>query len=300
MDGVIYINVDIGCTGPNFWAKAMPSLREFLPSITQEVTDPNSGKSFYSAWKQQISKTNTAPGKREKHDSKNEHTEISLTQTRVGSGSDHTAFLNFICMPVIDMGFSGPYGVYHSQFDNFFWMSHFGDPQFHYHATMAKIWGIAALRLANADILPFDYTVYAQEITKYVKEIESLSPKSLDSHVKSLLDKLDLFHRSSRSLNNKIELILSSGNPLSHPESLELINTALMKVERCFGYQEGIPQRPWFKHLIYAPRFTYAPEVLPGVTEALEDKDWERAQKQLQLLENAVMKANRILSKAIE
>ena len=90
--------------------------------------------------------------------------EVKLANTQVGSGSDHTAFINFVCMPIIGMGFNGPYGVYHSQYDNFYWMEHFGDPQFRYHPTMSIIWGMAALRMANADILPFDYAAYAEEI----------------------------------------------------------------------------------------------------------------------------------------
>ena len=196
------------------------------------------------------------------------------------------------------MGFTGPCGVYHSQYDNFYWMSSFGDPQFRYHATMSKIWGIAALRLANADILPFDYAFYAEEISGYVNELEMKARKSLTREISSLLDKVDSFRSNSRQFNAKIEALLNSEGTI-HPQKIELINTSLMSLERCFANPEGLPKRPWFKHLIYAPKLTYAPEVLPGITEALEDKDWARAKEQIHLLGNAIDKANETLLTAL-
>jgi N-acetylated-alpha-linked acidic dipeptidase len=173
-------------------------------------------------------------------------------------------------------------------------MSHFGDPQFSYHATMTKIWGMAVLRLANADIFPFDYAAYADEISSYVKEIKEISEKSSVLKMGSLLNKIDGFKNSAQQLSLVIEKLLISEIPVS-AQSVSLINTSLMKIERCFGNPEGIPNRPWFKHLIYAPKFTYAPEVLPGITEAVEDEDWERAQEQIHRLENAISKADEVL-----
>lgn len=294
-DGVIYINVDSACSGPNFGATSMPSLKEFLPSVTQEVIDLNSGKRVYDVWKKRAEKRRvTLIRKKVEKDSQRKDIELSLTNTRVGSGSDHTAFINFICMPIINMGFSGPYGVYHSQYDNFYWMSHFGDPQFRYHATMSAIWGIATLRLANADIFPFDYVAYAVEISKYIKEIKEKIEKPSVLEINSLLNKVESFKINAQQLNLKIEKILTSEVPISS-QTIDLINISLMKVERCFGNTEGIPKRPWFKHLIYAPKFTYAPEVLPGITEAVEDKDSVRAQEQIHLLGSAISKANEVL-----
>jgi N-acetylated-alpha-linked acidic dipeptidase len=298
-DGVAYINVDIGCCGPNFWAKGVACLKELLPSIAKEVMDPNSGKSLYDAWKKYVEKNKLASS--EKNEIKRSlcnDDKLSLMDTRVGSGSDHTAFLNFVCMPVIDMGFTGPCGVYHSQYDNFHWMSRFGDPQFRYHATMSVIWGIAALRLANASILPFDYAPYAEEISGYINEIEKMKGKTLTPEINSLFDKLSSFEDYSCQLNAKIEEFLDSAGPID-PDSLELINTSLMRLERCFANPEGLPKRPWFKHLIYAPKLTYAPEVLPGITEALEDEDWARAKEQIHLLGNAIDKANETLLTAL-
>ena len=91
---------------------------------------------------------------------------------RLGSGSDYTVFLNFLGIPVIDMSFDGPYGVYHSIYDDHQWVSRIGDPGFRYHAAMTKLWGLMALRLANADVLPFDYPAYASRLKEFAGEIE--------------------------------------------------------------------------------------------------------------------------------
>jgi N-acetylated-alpha-linked acidic dipeptidase len=271
-DGVVYINVDSAVSGPTFGAEAVPSLGDFMQQIAQEVLDPNTGKTIYKTMKK--------------------------LETRVGSGSDHTAFLNFVCMPVLGMGFEGPYGVYHSQYDDFYWMSHFGDPQFRYHATLATLWGIAALRLANAQIYPFDYEAYAGEIGTYVKEIVRQGESSISPDLNLLASRIESFKKTARELNRHIEQLLSQGSPVPS-ETFQAISAALMQTERDLGSPGGIPKRPWFKHLIYACKFTYDPEVLPGVTEAVEEKDWARAREQITLLAQAVSRADRTLEEVL-
>jgi N-acetylated-alpha-linked acidic dipeptidase len=296
-DGVTYINVDSACRGPRFSATAMPFLRDFMNSITKEVIDPNTGMSIYDArMREAEDRQRTTPAWAEALE---EERPEAIISTRVGSGSDHTAFINFICMPVIGLGFGGPYGVYHSQYDNFYWMSHFGDPQFRYHSTMSVIWGMTALRLANADLLPFDYSAYGQAILSYLEEKEKGVSDTLLSDLKSLRENIDNFKINAQRLNQRINQLLSSGEQIS-PQTADLINTSLMKLERCFGHDGGIPNRSWFKHLVYAPKFTYASEVIPGITEAVEDEDWERAKEQIRLMGNALNKANETLLVPLE
>jgi len=283
--GVAYINVDSAASGPHFEAVAMPSLGDFMLQITREVPDPATGRTIYEAMKQH-------------RQGRNQKEEAGLIETRVGSGSDHTAFLNFVCMPVIGMAFDGPYGVYHSQYDDFYWMSHFGDPQFRYHATMATLWGVTTLRLANAQIYPFDYEAYAGEIGAYVKEIAGRGDKSIAPDLDFLTGRIKHFQEDARKLNRHIERLLSQGSPVS-TEILQAINAALMQAERDFGSPGGIPKRPWFKHLIYACKFTYDPEVLPGLTEAVEEKAWPRAKEQIALLAKAVDRADRTLEEVL-
>jgi N-acetylated-alpha-linked acidic dipeptidase len=195
------------------------------------------------------------------------------------------------------MGFEGPYGVYHSQYDDFYWMSHFGDPGFHYHATLSTIWGMMALRLANARIYPFDHEAYAREIGSYVEEIAGSAEASIAPDLGLLSGRIEGLLKTARRLNEDIERLLSQGSPIPQA-TLQAVNAALMQVERDFGSPGGIPGRPWFKHLIYACKYTYAPEVLPGITEAVENKDWARAKEQIALLAQAVERADRNLEEA--
>ena len=95
-----------------------------------------------------------------------------LVDTKIGSGSDHTVFLNFLGMPTILLQFDGPYGVYHSVYDNFYWMNNFGDPGYRYHTMMSVVWGVLALRIANAEILPLDFAFYSRNIREFVTELQ--------------------------------------------------------------------------------------------------------------------------------
>jgi len=127
---VAYINVDEATSGPNFHGQAVASLAPMLVETAHTLQDP-SGKTLYEAWKESST--------RERKESKQleEVTDLNLADTRIGSGSDHTVFLNFVGMPVLGLGFEGPYGVYHSAYDDFFWMNHFGDPGYRYHTLMS-------------------------------------------------------------------------------------------------------------------------------------------------------------------
>ena len=270
-DGVAYLNVDSAASGPRFTATVMPSLAGALRQVVAEVPDPATGKPIAEV--------------------------MEPLQTRVGSGSDHTAFLNFIGMPVADLAFEGPYGVYHSQFDNFFWMSRFGDPGFRYHGAIAAIWGLMALRLANAPIVPFDYEAYAKETGSYVAELSGSYDASLAPAVDALKGRIEELRRSARELNSLIDGILDT-KAEGPAASLRALNAALMKVERDLGTPGGIPGRPWYKHLVYACKYTYAAEVLPGVTEALEAGDRARTKEQVALLAQALARAARTLEEA--
>ncbi len=95
-----------------------------------------------------------------------------VIDNRLGSGSDYTVFLNFLGVPVADVAFEGPYGVYHSLYDNHAWVATIGDPGFRYHITLVQFWGLVALRLAGADIVPLDYEPYARRIDEFAADVE--------------------------------------------------------------------------------------------------------------------------------
>ncbi len=276
---VAYINVDEATSGPNFHGQAVASLSPMLVETTRTLQDP-SGKTLYAAWKQSSA--------RERHDAKQpeEVTDLNLADTRIGSGSDHTVFLNFVGMPVLGLEFDGPYGVYHSAYDDFFWMNHFGDPGYRYHTLMSQLWGVLALRLANADLLPFDFASYASNVRQFVNELTK-GKEMTELDIKPVLDAIDDFEAAGKRLDESASSALASGAIDSTLAGT--INHGAMQVERNWLNPDGIPGRPWFKHILYGARFTYAHLELPGLTEAVEKQDWPTAKQQAEILRQALI-----------
>jgi N-acetylated-alpha-linked acidic dipeptidase len=198
----------------------------------------------------------------------------------LGSGSDYTVFFNHIGVPSLDMLFDGPYGVYHSTYDSHDWMKRFGDPGFRYHATMAKLWGVMALRLANADVLPFDYAAYGRDILEYIDDAAALAKEKAVA--------LDL--AAARSAAEQLSRI-PDPVAVADRRKAELRNRTLLQAERDLLSPGGIPDRPWFRHLVYAPLPSYEAETLPGIREAILAGDAARAQAQAAALAAALAQA---------
>lgn len=250
---IAYLNVDIAATGKRFYVSATPSLRELIREVTQKIIDPETLKPVYESWKMRQGKEVPQVG-------------------NLGSGSDHSPFIGHAGIPAVSMGFSGPYGVYHAMQDNFYWMEHFGDPTFQYQAAMAKIWGTLALHLANADVLPFDYETYATDLMTPLKLLQNSGSKNKIAKDVGKLDRLlTEWQQAAGSLNQEISSYLDSGDLSAVRE----INQRLYQLERNLTTESGLPMRPWFKHLIYAPGLNtgYAAVVFPGVRDALEHGD---------------------------
>ena len=303
---VAYINVDEATSGPIFHGQAVASLAPMLVEATRTLRDP-SGKTLYEAWKES--------SMRERRDAKQAEgidpnvTDSNLADTRIGSGSDHTVFLNFVGVPVLGLQFDGPYGVYHSAYDDFFWMNHFGDPGYRYHTLMSQLWGVLALRLANANLLPFDFASYASNIRQFVNELskeknmwgqpssavqpgEARPTPPLD--LKPVLDAIDEFEAAGKRLDESASRALAAG--ALDPKLAATINHGTMQVERNWLNPDGIPGRPWFKHILYGARFTYAHLELPGLTEAVEKKDWPTAKQQAEILRKALVKNTKLVN----
>src|ERR1700730_9880362 len=169
---VAYINTDVGVIGPNFNAAATPSLKELIRDATREVKDPQdaSSRSVYDGWRERASHPKDNASGTARPEPKSETSgEVSLSA--LGAGSDFCPFLDHAGIPSVDLGFGGDYGVYHALYDDFYWMKHFGDPTFAYHAALARILGTIALRLDEADVLPYDFPAYASEISRAATEL---------------------------------------------------------------------------------------------------------------------------------
>jgi N-acetylated-alpha-linked acidic dipeptidase len=282
---VAYINVDSSTSGPNFEGSAVGSLAPLLREVSRSMQDP-SGVSLYEAWKK------SAQRAREERKQAGPVTDANLVDTRIGSGSDHTVFLNFVGLPVIGLDFDGPYGVYHSMYDDFYWMNHFGDPGYRYHTLMSQLWGVVALRLANADLLPFDFGEYGDTLTQFVDELaKGKDTSQLD--LQPLRAAIADFAAAGRELDAAGRKTLASGK--LDAAATEKVNLGTMEVERNWLNPRGIPGRPWFKHMLYGARYTYAHLELPGLTEAVEKGDWANAREQATVLEQALAKNTRLL-----
>lgn len=280
---IAYLNVDGSTSGAEFEAGAVASLNPLVVETVRDVIDPNGRGSVLDAWIERRAQAGAESvikggGTGSRGDDLDE---LDLVDNQLGSGSDYTVFLNHLGVPIVGMSFDGPYGVYHSQYDNYTWMTKFGDPGFRYMTTMGEIWGRMALRLANADILPFDYAGYAARVGTF---LDTLAAQP------GVTERLDLGpvraahrHWTEHAAKLQQRMMAALRSP-PQARSRVRLNEAMLAVERSMLLEEGIPGRPWFKHVLYAPRYTYAAMELPGVQEAVDAGDWPRAREQLSRL----------------
>lgn len=294
---VVYLNMDAAVSGPNFGASSVPSLWKLIRSTAQDIRDPKTGKTVYEAWRDRAWE-NTSEDNR--HDSNgNEKPKPMPRIGALGSGSDYTPFLQHLGVPSLDMGFGGDYGVYHSAYDSFYWMAHFGDPSFQYHVAAAQIWGTVALRMANASALPFDYTDYANQLRDFVNETTRLASRRKMGNVfdaKPMLKAIEQFSDEAEKIQ-KLRMD-NERNSLSD-EKLKRINEALVQAERAFIDERGLRGRSWFKHQIYAPGFYtgYAALPLPDLRQAIEDGRGADAAEAAARVTDAIERATEVLRK---
>ncbi len=285
---VAYLNLDAAVSGVHFGASSVPSLWKFMRAATRDVKDPKTGKTVYQQW-QDRARENRPEG------------EENSGEARIGplgSGSDYTPFLQHLGIASTDMGFGGDYGVYHSAYDSFHWMDQFGDPGFHYHVAAAQLWGTLAMRLADADGLPFDYTDYATQLREFFTESMTMAKRrnlagAFDE--KSMTAAIDDFAKEAESVEKSRQDAIRS----SDRAKLARINDALVQAERQFIDPRGLRGRAWYKHQIYAPGFYtgYAAQPLTDFRQALEDRNSAQAKESLERIVEAIKRATNTLKK---
>jgi N-acetylated-alpha-linked acidic dipeptidase len=255
---VAYLNQDDVAQGPNFSAGGSPSLRSLLRDVAKEIPDPSHEGSVYDVWRKRARLTaDTA--------------EPSMGDP--GGGSDFAGFYNHLGIPIVDWGFGGPQGVYHSAYDSYHWMSKFGDPKFEYHATNARIAVATLLRIANSEILPYDYVEYTRTMQGFVSQVaQALAGKG------SRLSAAGLSGAVTRMESAATELASARDSALRSTltdAKVQQINAALLGVERQLTRPEGLVTRPWFRNLIYAADENngYSTMVFPSVNEAIRVGD---------------------------
>ncbi len=308
--GVAYINSDSNGRG-YLDIEGSHTLENFSNDISREIPDP---ETKLSAWKRQqlreIANAKTA----EQREEIRKRTDLRIPA--LGSGSDYSAFLQHDGVASLNIGFGGEDGggIYHSIYDDFYWFTHFSDTDFVYGRALAQTGGTAVMRLADADLLPFEFRDLADTVQTYLKELKTLSQKTQDDirernreieegvfkatndpkrplvapaveavpphlNFAPMENAVEALTRSAGEYHKALEQASANGGAALASASLVQVNKMLIKSERKFTTAEGLPNRPWFKHQLYAPGFYtgYAAKTVPAVREAIEQKQWKRA-----------------------
>ncbi len=308
--GVAYINSDSNGRG-YLDIEGSHTLEKFSNDIWREIPDP---ETKLSAWKRQqlrgIANAKTA----EQREEIRKRTDLRIPA--LGSGSDYSAFLQHDGVASLNIGFGGEDGggIYHSIYDDFYWFTHFSDTDFVYGRALAQTGGTAVMRLADADLLPFEFGDLADTVQTYLKELKTLSQKTQDDirernreieedvfkatndpkrplvapaveavpphlNFAPMENAVEALTRSAGDYHKALEQASANGGAALASASLVQVNKMLIESERKFTTAEGLPNRPWFKHQLYAPGFYtgYTAKTVPAVREAIEQKQWKRA-----------------------
>jgi N-acetylated-alpha-linked acidic dipeptidase len=288
-----YFNTDVGVAGTEFGASAVPSLRAFVREVTREVPSPKGG-TVYDQWLK-----DQRPSKPRRVTETPDNTVEAAAEVRVGtlgSGSDFTPFIQHMGVPSTDVGSEGPYGVYHSAFDDYNWFIRNADPTFVYEQEMARVFGLEILHMADADLLPYDYALYGHQIGGYINDAsEEAKEKKMSLNFAPAIAAAKRFADAGRTIYPMQTGATATASPAK-------LNAALRQAENALLSDAGLPKRPWYKHTIYAPgEYTgYAAVVIPGVNEAIEQNDPARAQAQLDILTAGLEHAAALLEQAIK
>jgi N-acetylated-alpha-linked acidic dipeptidase len=308
---VAYINSDANGRG-FLYAGGSKALESMVCDIAKEIRDPQTGVSIYE--RRKAADIVGAPSSKTKEKLMNNF-EFSLDA--LGSGSDFAVFTDHLGIPTLNIGFGGEDGggEYHSIYDNFYDYSRFKDPGFKYGETLAKTTGRIVLRLANAEMLPFDFQALSLILNTYISELIDLTKDMRETtilenkliqqnyyvlaadpakHEKAPLLKSEVpfldfspLQNAMVSLQKNSDLIaIKWKKTLTSGIGDQILNKSLFQAEQQLLISDGLPRRGWYKHSLYAPGFYtgYDVRTMPGVREAIEQRNWPEAQEQINKL----------------
>ena len=280
--GVAYLNLDVSATGFDFGAGGSPSLRGLTRELSREVPDPRGIGSVYATWRKRAAVPDSA--------------EPQMGDP--GGGSDFAGFYNHFGIPHADWGFGGPGGVYHSAYDSRRWMETFGDTGYVAHAAAARLAAAMLLRLANADIVPYDYVEFGRTMRRYT-ERTSRQLGSINAGDASALDAawVSFVGRAAAFIGAR-DTALAKGTIAAAAQ--RATNAALRQVERRLTRAEGLKSRSWVRGLIYAADVDngYSTMIFPTIGEAVRAKDAALARSELADLITRVNSAAAALDEA--
>ena len=269
---VAYLNTDSNARGL-LRAGGSHSLERLVNDVARSIPDPETGQTLWGRMRARaVERAKTDEEKKKITD------RADLRISALGSGSDYTVFVDHLGVASLNVGFSGEEGggIYHSIYDSYDWYGRFGDPNFVYGRVLAQVTGTLLMRLADADLLPYEFTNLTETLGTYLDEIEKLKPEGVD--VASLRPALAEMKKAAEAFGSRRDR--AGRLPAAR---LQELNILLFRVERAALDMTGLPGRPWFRHQFYAPGvYTgYDVKTLPGLREAIEQKQWDEARRQL-------------------
>ncbi|HKT47099.1 MAG TPA: M28 family metallopeptidase [Candidatus Acidoferrales bacterium] len=307
---VAYINSDTNSRG-FLGAEGSHTLEKLINDVARDVQDPETKLSVWKRWQlRELTGADSADERRELRERADLRIGIS------GGGSDHASFQNFLGVAALDLGFGGEDhgGIYHSIYDDFYWYTHFADTEFVYGRALSQVAGTAVMRLADADLLPFDFSDFADTIQTYVRGLQTFAAKQRDEirernreidegafqasadpretyippkkeevppflNFAPLQNSADALSRSAEQYQAALKRANENGGAALASASLRELNELLIQSERRLTNPAGLPGRFWYKHQIYAPGvYTgYEAKAIPAVQEAIEQKRWTEA-----------------------
>ncbi|MEO8369034.1 MAG: transferrin receptor-like dimerization domain-containing protein [Candidatus Solibacter sp.] len=335
----VYLNSDSNGRG-FFQVEGSHTLEKFMNGVAREIEDPETKT---TVWKRMQAVRVARDG--DPADRMEARNRADLRIGALGSGSDYTAFLDHLGIASVNMGFGGEDGggIYHSIYDDFYWYTHFSDKDFVYGRALAQTAGTAVMRLAGAELLPLDFGNFTDTLFRYIDEVQRLARgqreqiiernRQIDDGVFSLVNDprkprkvpakeavppflnfaplengFAALQRNARAYDEALAKAAENGGEVLARASLREVNARLIAIERAMTLREGLPNRDWFKHQIYAPGFYtgYGVKTLPAVRESIEQKDWKLAEEQIgkvgKVLENtgeAIQGATAELARAL-
>jgi len=310
------------------------TLEKFSNEIAREITDP---ETKMTAWKrQQLHEIANAKTPEQREEIRKR---ADLRIPALGSGSDYTAFLQHDGVASLNIGFGGEDGggIYHSIYDDFYWFTHFSDTDFVYGRALAQTAGTAVMRLADAELLPFEFGDLADTVQTYLKELKTLAQKTQDDikernheieegvfkatndpkrplvappveeipphlNFAPMENASEALTRSAMEYHKALEQANANGGAALASASLVHINRMLIESERKLTNSEGLPNRPWFKHQLYAPGFYtgYAAKTVPAVREAIDQKQWKLADEGIVVVARVLQQEAELISAAAQ
>jgi len=244
---VAYVNADMAVTGPNFGASASPSLKRLIAAVVQVVSHPDDEGTVYERWFPPDSEATEPP------------------VGNLGGGSDHLGFYTHVGIPAAGLGLGGS-SLYHSLYDSFAFFERFCDPEFVYGPAMARVDGILALRLANADVLPYDVARYAVDLERHLTDLEKVAAeKEMEVDLGDLRAAIASLATAAGGIDTARVAYLAAGD--RSRRDLAKLNAGLIGLERAFIHRDGLQNRPWSRSLYASPDpySGYAAWMLPGL-----------------------------------